>query len=396
MQENGGVGRKYLPEPGWRRVLVCAAYVALALAFIYFTAAYFIDWFLPFLAAWVLAWLLRGPIGYINKKTGTSKRFLGIFFMLILLSALAGGIFMLINRVYYELGRLISYVGENLDSLPGQVFGFFDELERYIPFLSSSDNSELVAQMKNRLSELAFQLVGTASAKLPSLAAALIAMLPRVLLFAVIFIMAAFYTCADFDRINSLLISYIPPKARELLRRIKGQAASAVLSYVRAYLTLMLYTFAELLCGFLALGIDYALTLAVLIAVLDALPVIGAGAILLPWAAVLLIRGNYYVGFGLLIIYAVVTLARRIIEPRVVGNSIGLHPLVTLVSMYAGYKAMGLGGMFLFPIAAILLKNMLGACGEADDGEGRENAAPSPPRAQGSAYTRSTARERTR
>jgi predicted PurR-regulated permease PerM len=117
-------------------------------------------------------------------------------------------------------------------------------------------------------------------------------------------------------------------------------------------------TFAQLLIGFLILRIPYALTLAALIALIDILPVLGVGTVLVPWAILLLVRGDTYTGVGLLLMFGIIWIIRQISEPRIVGHSVGLSPLVTLIVMYAGYHFMGFGGLFVFPLVMILLKNL--------------------------------------
>lgn len=357
-QKKEGRGVRYLPEPGYKRVLVCAAYTVLAVAVIYLVSKYLLDWLLPFVIAWVMSLLVQPVILCINKKTGTSKKFLGVLFISLLVVAVFGGLFLVCNRLYFEIREFVAYLSESADSLIGQVFDFFDNLGNYIPFLSAVEDAELNFEIQQRVSEIIFGAVSEISSKLPVMMGSFISMLPRVLFFVIILVMASFYICADFEYINKFLAAQLPPKAQQICVKIKRQILSTGFHYLRAYLTLMLYTFIQLLIGFIILDIDYALTLAIIIAVVDAFPILGVGTVLFPWSAVLLIQGNYYTGFGLIIIYAVVALIRQIIEPRIVGGSIGLHPLVTLIAMYAGYRIIGIGGLFLMPIIVILLKNL--------------------------------------
>ena len=128
-------------------------------------------------------------------------------------------------------------------------------------------------------------------------------------------------------------------------------------SVLKGYLLTVGITFLQLYVGFLILGMDYALTIALITALVDILPVIGVGTVLVPWAAVKLIAGANYQGFGLLIIFAVVSVVREIIEPKIIGKSIGLHPLATLFSMYIGLETCGFLGMITFPVLLIAIKS---------------------------------------
>lgn len=126
--------------------------------------------------------------------------------------------------------------------------------------------------------------------------------------------------------------------------------------YLRAYFLLFLLTFAELLIGFMILGTGYAFLLAFMTALLDALPVLGVGTILLPYAIFSFMAGDRSLGFGLLILYGVITLVRQFVEPHLVGKSLGLHPILMLMAFYVGFRLFGVAGIFLGPAAALILK----------------------------------------
>ena len=117
----------------------------------------------------------------------------------------------------------------------------------------------------------------------------------------------------------------------------------------------MSLTFVELSIGLSILGIDNSIIIALLTSILDILPVLGTGAVIIPWAIISLILGDIWVGIGLIIVYLIITVIRNIIEPKIVGTQLGLHPLVTLISMFMGVNIAGLFGLFGFPILLSLL-----------------------------------------
>ena len=120
----------------------------------------------------------------------------------------------------------------------------------------------------------------------------------------------------------------------------------------------MLLTFAEIFIGLSILKVNYALLLAILIAVVDILPLIGTGTILIPWAIFSFITGNAGLGSGLLVLYGIVLIIRQLAEPKIVGSSIGLHPLATLAAVYLGIKFAGFIGIFIGPIVALCIKGL--------------------------------------
>ena len=125
-------------------------------------------------------------------------------------------------------------------------------------------------------------------------------------------------------------------------------------------------TFAEVLPGLWLLGVERAALISLAIAVIDALPVFGAGAVLIPWAAAALLLGDTPLGLGLLILWGVVTLVRNCVQAKLLGDQLGLHPLVTLMAIYAGWRLASVAGMVLFPMAALLVQQCLPALRRAD------------------------------
>ena len=114
-------------------------------------------------------------------------------------------------------------------------------------------------------------------------------------------------------------------------------------------------TFIELFVGFLILGIDYSFVLAILIAVLDILPVLGTAVVLAPWGIILLLMKNYFLGVGMLILLLIISIVRQIIEPKILGDSFGVHPLVSLITLYIGLKLFGVVGMVLLPMIVMIV-----------------------------------------
>ena len=127
--------------------------------------------------------------------------------------------------------------------------------------------------------------------------------------------------------------------------------------YIRSYSLLFLITFGELCLGLFIFGIPYPVLIALGIAIFDILPVLGTGGILLPWAAVLLIMKEHGLAFGVVLLYLIILVVRNMLEPRIVGKQIGLHPLATLAALFLGLKLLGLVGLVAFPVALTVLVN---------------------------------------
>ena len=127
---------------------------------------------------------------------------------------------------------------------------------------------------------------------------------------------------------------------------------------IRSYALIMSITFVELSLGLTVIGVKNSILIAFLISVFDVLPVLGTGGIMIPWTVISALTGNYSLSLGLLIVYLFITVIRNIIEPKIVGSQIGLHPVVTLASMFAGVQLLGVVGLFGFPISLSLLRHL--------------------------------------
>ena len=140
--------------------------------------------------------------------------------------------------------------------------------------------------------------------------------------------------------------------------QVKGFLFDALFKYIKAQLILMSITFTELTIAFLILRLPSAFLLAMLISVVDALPILGTGTILIPWAVIQILLGNYKFAISLLIIYGICLLVRQLLEPRIVSDQIGMYPLLTLMAMYIGLNTLGFLGMILGIIVLIVVINL--------------------------------------
>ena len=185
------------------------------------------------------------------------------------------------------------------------------------------------------------------------------AYLPSLFIGFVIWIAASIFLSIDYDKVTGFLLRQIPDCHQPLVAATRSLCHNTVFKMTKAYGLLMLLTFGELSAGLLILRVPYAIPLAALIAVVDILPVLGTGTVLIPWALICLIRGDMALFGGLTVLYIIITVVRNILEPRMVSHQIGLSPLVTLFFMFLGLKATGgLLGMLLFPIGIMILKQL--------------------------------------
>lgn len=170
-------------------------------------------------------------------------------------------------------------------------------------------------------------------------------------------ILAGFLISARLPRIKAWAKRHLPENWN-ILPQIK-RAKGAFSGWFRAQIKLMLVTWAEVTFGFLLLKIPYAPLWAGAVALVDAVPVLGTGTVLVPWSLILFLQGNAARGGGMLLLFIITWLTRSVLEPRLVGKSLGLDPLLSLMAFYAGFRLWGIPGMILTPVAAAVLKNIL-------------------------------------
>lgn len=305
---------------------------------------------LPFVIAFSFAALFNKPIKTLNEKTGIRRSILGAGIVLATVAAVGFAVFFIVSRLINELERFALSVSENAGRYVEKLFDMLDSFAEKIPFIEA-----MGGDLSKTVSDAVGGAVSDLTSRIPEFIAYLIGILPEILLFTVILIMASYYFCADYERIMWELFSLLPDRAVKFIKEIKRKLTDTGISYLKACLVLMLVTYAELLVGFLMLGIQYAFTLALVVATVDMLPILGVGTVLLPWAAFAWLSGDTYTAVGLLIIYVTVTVVRRFAEPRVISSGIGLSPLTTLFAMYVGFRLFGFTGLFFSPLAAILI-----------------------------------------
>ncbi len=329
--------------------LLYTAFAAVALLLGYGLFFLLFRLLLPFTLAWALAFLLQPTVRFVHRRTGFSRRRVGTAVALLFFALLGTLIGFLIYRLFSELFGLFAALEQNREALLERIFTELSHLVRKIPFLGArlgNDQNALRAQIWSALTQWGSQ----SGARLPALLERGMRSLPASIIAFFVFLLASVYLCADFTEVNAFFLARLPQSAQTRVHAAKREFLRYLLRYLRAYLYLLFLTFSELLIGFMLLRVPYAFGLAFLIACLDILPILGVGTVLIPLALLALLFGNYYLGTGLLILFAIITLVRQVAEPRILGAQMGLHPLPTLLATYVGYRLFGFFGLIGAPI----------------------------------------------
>jgi sporulation integral membrane protein YtvI len=331
------------------RPLVIIIYVILgAIAFKLFMEHVF-KWVLPFIIGFFLSRLALPLSEFMKKKLKTGRRFSCIASSVIVLLACVLAIGFLVFFIYIQLLPFFAGLTDMYSDFAGQLNTTWDKILAFVEKLPPS----VADSVKNAINALPEKIDFVNLLIMPVLNAA--GSLPTVIFSFIATIVSTFFFVIDNERIRDFLIKAIKPKLYEQVCRTYQHLFSSLFKWLKAQLILCSVCFAELLIGFLILGLEYAFLLALLIAMVDFLPVLGAGTVLIPWSIASLLLGNFKLAIGLAVIYVVILLVRNTLEPNVVGIQIGMHPLVTLFGIYIGFRIYGFFGMFMLPLLLITI-----------------------------------------
>jgi sporulation integral membrane protein YtvI len=182
--------------------------------------------------------------------------------------------------------------------------------------------------------------------------------LPSMLLFYIVFAVALYLFCYSMPRLKHSFLSLFEEASREKVESVLFNLRGSIFGFIRAQFILSSITYIVTLLGLLILDVNYPLAIALMIVIVDLLPILGTGSFIVPWAGFNLITGNIFLAAGLVILFIFITVLRRIIEPKILGDSIGIGALPTLISIYVGFKLVGAVGLFLGPIVVIVYQAM--------------------------------------
>ena len=316
---------------------------------------YILKIILPFIISFFVVSLVRPLIKKICKKTSASSFFVTMFIIFLSMILIITGIFFALGAIVEQIGNIFESIAENLSQETNYVTKLFEliaKIEEKIPFISSFTNESIYSLVTNMISEG----VKSLSISLTSQIAKVIAAFPQIMITVIVMFLSLFYFAKDYDKIGKSIVSHLPTKMAEKAPIIKNDIILVVTKYIKSYMVLLLITFSVLFSGFLILKIENSFVLALIIAVVDILPILGVGTVLIPWAIILVIGGHTKMAIGILILFIINYVVRQYAEPKIVSTQMEVHPLLTLLAMYAGLKLAGILGLIFAPLIAFIVK----------------------------------------
>lgn len=313
--------------------------------------------FMPFIVGWFIAMIASPVVRFFEEKLKVKRKAMSAVVIIAVLAVVVFVVYLVIAKLFREgvnfvnelpfiwsriLGEL-NKVGRNLqgvyDRLPADVQ---DAVDNFIV-----QAGDYMGGMMSRIEMPSFEAVGNAAKQIPD-----------VFLGVVMCLLSAYFFVADRGYMSAAAQKYMPDSVHYHFNLIRRSFRNAVGGYFRAQFKIECWIYVLLVIGLMILDVEYAFLVAFGIAILDFLPVFGTGTVMVPWAVIELLSENYRMMFGLLAIWLIGQLVRQVIQPKIVGDSIGMDPIPTLFLLYIGYHVAGVLGMILAVPIGIILVNL--------------------------------------
>lgn len=330
--------------------LINIAYYAVVIMLGFVIGRFTFAYLTPFVLAVVIASFMQKPADKLSHKIPLSRQVCaavlaaGVYFLA------AGILSFLIYRLFALLGILVNELPEFFSFFSSMYENFFEGLYNRFKKLSPEIAAEINSVLKAGLNKLTLNATGYIS----QVAAIITKGVPSFLFSSIVALVASCYIAKDYDRLNRFIKGILSENVYSNMLRIKSILKNCVLKLLKSYIILTLAAYLQLLLGFWILKIRYAPLLALIVALIDLLPVLGTGTVLIPWGIILIATNNSFTGFGLLIIYIITVIVRNFLEPKIIGGQIGINPLFTLLAMFIGLRLLGFWGIIIMPVILIV------------------------------------------
>ena len=315
----------------------------------------FLGFFMPFVIGWIIALIANPLVRFLEKRLKIVRKHSSALIIISVLGIIIFVSYWIISRLYVELSGFLKDIPLIYENAVNDITGAFLNSQKLIELLPDSLQAPL-AEFSANLGTYMGTFFSKAAAPTVEIAGNVAKSIPSALVNTVITILSSYFFIAEQDRMVFCLKSHAPKFVLRYMDYLKKDARGLIGGYFLAQFRIMFVVAAILTVGLMILGVQYGIVLGILIALLDFLPVFGTGTVLIPWAVVKLFTGEYAYAAGLVLLYITTQVVRQIIQPKIVGDSMGLPPLMTLFLLYLGFKLKGIAGMILaVPIGLVFI-----------------------------------------
>lgn len=342
----------------WLRLGVRVVLLVLALLALRYGVLPLVSLLSPFVLALVLSWLLNPPVRWLQKKLSISRGPITLA-LLILGFGLVGGVLWALTWMAVEQVQALFF---NWEAVVDGILRSLDQVMAWFGGLSDLLPGE-AANMGERLGQLVESWVRDIDVSgwlkmVADRAPSLVGQVSAFVVATIVFMMATYFITADYPRLRFFITDRVPAPARSFCGEVRRIFMEAFGGYLKSQLIISFVVFIILALGFVIIGQPYSLILALGFAVLDFIPIIGSGTIMVPWAVVDIIVGDYTHAAQLMVIWGIIALFRRLGEPKILGDQTGLSPILSLVGIYVGMLLGGVLGMIVGPLLLLVMINL--------------------------------------
>lgn len=312
-----------------------------------------LKFFMPFVIGWLIAMIANPLVRLLERKLKIVRKHSSVIIVVVVLAVVIGLLYLLISKIVIEMAELVKDLPRIYESVRLELQGAFANLSHVVDRLPggvqdsiSRFNENFGGYVSDLVQKIAFPTV--------TVAGNVAKRIPAALVYSIVVILSSYFFIVEREQILRFWKKSTPEGLTKYYDFFRQDIRKLIGGYFLAQFRIMFVVAGILMVGFIVLGVPYGLVLAVLIAILDFLPLFGTGTALFPWAVVKLLTGEYPFAVGLILLYVLTQVVRQIIQPKIVGDSMGLPPLMTLFFLYLGFKINGISGMILaVPIGII-------------------------------------------
>lgn len=341
-------------RPYWQ-VAVSLLFSILATVTFIFIGVKAVLFFMPFVVGWCIASIAVPVVNWLEKKFNIVKKLGSALVVIVVIAIIVAIFYFAISRLILEIGDLIQNVPDlysqlesGLRQIGGTLSGLFSRLPESVQNgwnTAIVNLDQMMGDLVKKASEPTMEAAGNFAKKLPSY-----------VIYLIMALMSSYFFTVQREDVIQWLCKIAPPSVEKRMKLVMDNLRYAVGGYFKAQFKIMGIVFLILAVGFAMLRINYFVLVAFLIAFLDFLPFFGTGTVMIPWAVYKFFMGNYTMAIMLIVIYAITQVSRQLLQPKLVADSVGLNPLVTLILLYIGYRVSSVIGMIVaVPIGMVII-----------------------------------------
>ena len=313
--------------------------------------------FMPFVIGWIISCMANPLVHFLEHRIKIRRKAGTVMVIVLVIAAVVGACYLVLSILAKQIVGFVGEIPEMWESLQ-QDFSHFGSLVNALTVNLSPDLVEKLNEFGNSIGKTISDFVGNTQAFSVQGVSGMVGSIANVAIGVVMCLLSAYFFIADREYTLELVDKIIPKSIRHKYDIFYNSMKQAFGGYFKAQFFIEIRIYVLILIGLFILRIDYSFLIALAIAFLDFLPFFGSGAVFWPWAIIKLLGGDYVRAIGFLIIWGVGQIVRQLIQPKIMGDSIGMEPIPTLFLLFIGYKLAGVGGMIIAIPVGILLQNM--------------------------------------